>query len=58
MLAVAVGAGDQVALTAFVRRTQPEVWRLCVWLGDRAAADDLTQEVFLRAPARPALLPR
>ena len=49
MLAVAAGAGDQVALTAFVRRTQPEVWRLCSRLGDRDAADDLTQEVFLRA---------
>ena len=49
MLAVAAGAGDQVAVTAFVRRTQPEVWRLCSQLGDRDAADDLTQEVYLRA---------
>lgn len=48
-LAMAAGAGDRVAMTAFVRRTQPEVWRLCARLGDRDAADDLTQEVYLRA---------
>ena len=48
-LALAVGAGDRVAMTAFVRRTQPEVWRLCARLGDRVDADDLTQEVYLRA---------
>jgi RNA polymerase sigma-70 factor (ECF subfamily) len=48
-LALAAGAGDQVAVAGFVRRTQPEVWRLCARLGDRAAADDLTQEVYLRA---------
>lgn len=48
-LALAGAAGDRVALTAFVRRTQPEVWRLCARLGDRVAADDLTQEVYLRA---------
>lgn len=38
-----------MAITAFVRRTQPEVWRVCARLGDRAEADDLTQEVYLRA---------
>lgn len=38
-----------MALTAFVRRTQPEVWRLCSRLGDRSHVDDLTQEVYLRA---------
>lgn len=48
-LAVAARDGDRVALTSFVRRTQPEVWRLCARLGDRAHADDLTQEVYLRA---------
>lgn len=48
-LALEAGGGDRVALTAFVRRTQPEVWRLCARLGDRAHADDLTQEVYLRA---------
>ena len=48
-LASAAAAGDPVAVTAFVRRTQPEVWRLCARLGDRADADDLTQEVYVRA---------
>lgn len=48
-MALAAAGGDRVALTAFVRRTQPEVWRVCARLGDRDAADDLTQEVFLRA---------
>jgi RNA polymerase sigma-70 factor (ECF subfamily) len=32
-----------------VRRTQPEVWRVCARLGDRAEADDIVQEVYLRA---------
>jgi RNA polymerase sigma-70 factor (ECF subfamily) len=48
-LALAAAAGDRVAATAFVRATQPEVWRVCARLGDRDAADDLTQEVYLRA---------
>jgi RNA polymerase sigma-70 factor (ECF subfamily) len=48
-LVLAAQAGDQISLAAFVRQTQPEVWRLCARLGDRAHADDLTQEVFLRA---------
>jgi RNA polymerase sigma-70 factor (ECF subfamily) len=48
-LALAAGAGDRVATAAFVRRTQPEVWRVCARLGDRRDADDLTQEVYLRA---------
>lgn len=48
-LARAGAQGDRVALAAFVRRTQPEVWRVCARLGDRDAADDLTQEVYLRA---------
>lgn len=48
-LAVAAGRGDTVALGEFVRRTQAEVWRLCSHLAGRADADDLTQEVYLRA---------
>lgn len=41
--------GDRVALGAFVRATQPEVVRLCRWLGDPASADDLAQESYERA---------
>jgi RNA polymerase sigma-70 factor (ECF subfamily) len=48
-MALAAATGDRVAITAFVRRTQPEVWRVCARLGSRAEADDLTQEVYLRA---------
>lgn len=43
--------GDRAALAAFVRRTQAEVWRFVAHLVDPASADDLTQEVFLRALA-------
>ena len=53
-LAVAAGQGDRFALGAFVRRSQPDVWRLCASLSDRDQADDLTQETYLRAiPALP-----
>jgi RNA polymerase sigma-70 factor (ECF subfamily) len=48
-MALAAASGDRAAVAAFVRRTQPEVWRVCARLGDRAEADDLTQEVYLRA---------
>jgi RNA polymerase sigma-70 factor (ECF subfamily) len=48
-MALAAASGDRAAVAAFVRRTQPEVWRVCARLGDRADADDLTQEVYLRA---------
>jgi RNA polymerase sigma-70 factor (ECF subfamily) len=41
--------GDRLALSAFVRGTQAEVWRLCRRLGDADSADDLTQEVYVRA---------
>jgi RNA polymerase sigma-70 factor, ECF subfamily len=43
------GAGDRSALAAFVRRTQADVWRFCAHLVDPGVADDLTQEVYLRA---------
>ncbi len=42
-------AGDPLAAAALVRATQSDVWRLCAALGDRDAADDLTQETYLRA---------
>jgi RNA polymerase sigma-70 factor (ECF subfamily) len=48
-LALVAADGDRVAITAFVRQTQADVWRLCARLGDPDAADDLTQEVYLRA---------
>lgn len=48
-LLLAARDGDRDALSAWLRRSQAEVWRLCAHLGGRQAADDLTQEVFLRA---------
>lgn len=48
-LARAAARGDRDALTALVRATQADVWRLCAYLTDPAAADDLAQETFLRA---------
>jgi RNA polymerase sigma-70 factor, ECF subfamily len=48
-LALTAARGDRVALAAFVRHTQPEVWRVCTRLSDHGEADDLTQEVYLRA---------
>lgn len=48
-LALAAGRGDRDALASFVRRAQPDVWRLCAHLADREVADDLTQDTFLRA---------
>lgn len=41
--------GDDEAAAAFVRATQADVWRLCVHLGSRQAADDLAQETYSRA---------
>ena len=52
--ALRAGAGDDAALVTFVRLSQPDVWRLCAHLIGRAEADDLTQDVYLRAiPALP-----
>lgn len=41
--------GDDVALGQLVRATQGVVWRFCCNLSSRQEADDLTQEVFIRA---------
>lgn len=41
--------GDDRAVAELVRRTQPDVWRLCVAMGSRQDADDLVQEAYLRA---------
>lgn len=66
-LALAAAAGDRPALGEFIRLTQRDVWRFLVHLTDPDAADDLTQECYLRAmdalpsfrgdaPVRPWLL--
>nr|WP_120490887.1 RNA polymerase sigma factor [Corynebacterium lactis] len=47
-LALKAGRGDRAALTEFVRLTQKDVWRLVAHLGGTEAADDLTQETYLR----------
>jgi RNA polymerase sigma-70 factor, ECF subfamily len=48
-LARAAGRGDRDALARLVKLTQGDVWRFCAHLVDRAAADDLAQETYLRA---------
>ena len=58
-LALAARAGDAGMQAAFVRSTQTEVWRFCAALVDPGAADDLTQETYLRAfKALPAFAAR
>lgn len=47
--ALAAGAGDREALTAFVRATQRDVHRFVAYLGSPREADDLAQETYLRA---------
>lgn len=46
---VAARDGDRDALAAAIRRAQPDVWRLAAHLVGRDDADDVTQDVFLRA---------
>ena len=41
--------GDDVAVAALVRATQPAVWRLCNALGSGDNVDDLVQDTYLRA---------
>ncbi|MBM7814341.1 RNA polymerase sigma factor SigC [Saccharothrix algeriensis] len=48
-LALAAGSGDRAALERFIRATQRDVWRLVAHLTDPGRADDLAQEVYLRA---------
>jgi RNA polymerase sigma-70 factor, ECF subfamily len=48
-LARDAGRGDRGALARLVQQTQGDVWRLCAHLVDPAAADDLTQDTYLRA---------
>ncbi|MDO5498578.1 MAG: sigma-70 family RNA polymerase sigma factor [Propionibacteriaceae bacterium] len=42
-------AGDRPALGEFIRFTQDDVWRFLAHLAGQDAADDLTQETYLRA---------
>jgi len=48
-LAGAAQLGDPVALAAFVRATQADVWRFCAYLAGRDDADDLAQDAYVRA---------
>src|SRR3954466_6629852 len=41
--------GDDAALGQLVRATQGVIWRFCSNLSSRQEADDLTQEVYIRA---------
>ncbi len=48
-LALAARDGSPLAVERFVRATRLDVWRyVCHLSGDRQAADDLTQETYLR----------
>jgi RNA polymerase sigma-70 factor (ECF subfamily) len=47
--ALAARDGDAAAAAAFIRHTQAEVWRFVAAMISPAAADDLTQETYLRA---------
>ena len=51
LTSLALGArdGDEVSLAGFVRASQADVWRLAAHLVDAQSADDVTQEVYLRA---------
>lgn len=52
LLALAARDGDPAKADQFVRALHRDVWRYVAYLSaDRQAADDLTQEVFLRALA-------
>jgi RNA polymerase sigma-70 factor (ECF subfamily) len=48
-LALDAAAGDALSLEGFVRCSQADVLRLAALLVDRDAAEDVTQEVYLRA---------
>lgn len=41
--------GDDVAMAELVRRTQPDIWRLCTALGSPGEEEDLVQETYLQA---------
>lgn len=48
-LLVAAAGGDRDALERFVANGQADVWRFCASMIGASAADDATQETFVRA---------
>ncbi|HEX7135419.1 MAG TPA: sigma factor, partial [Iamia sp.] len=48
-LALEARDGDEVSLAGFVRASQADVRRLAAHLVDPQSADDVTQEVYVRA---------
>lgn len=48
-LALAAGRGDRRAFEQWVRALQADVWRFHAYRAGSGAADDLTQETFVRA---------
>jgi RNA polymerase sigma-70 factor (ECF subfamily) len=48
-LLLAARDGDDISLAAWVRSSQDEVWRLCAQLVGPQAADDVTQDTYVRA---------
>jgi RNA polymerase sigma-70 factor (ECF subfamily) len=48
-LVAAAAGGDRAAQTELIRATRAEVWRLAAGLVGAEAADDLTQETYVRA---------
>lgn len=48
-LALAASRGDRAALERFVRRSQADVYRFCLHLAGADAAEELTQDTYLRA---------
>lgn len=48
-LAVSASGGDRAALSDLIRASQAQVWRFVAHMGGTSAADDLTQETYLRA---------
>jgi RNA polymerase sigma-70 factor, ECF subfamily len=49
ILAVAASDGDRIALRAFIEASQGDVWRFAAHQVGWAEADDVTQDVFVRA---------
>lgn len=47
-LAVSAGGGDRAALSELIRASQAQVWRFIAHTVGATAADDLTQETYLR----------